>query len=94
MGELIQFPNCRPIPPEARRRVSERTEKASYWAGAGLISIAASARQALKKLKQGSWRTLRFIWTVGFKTATAPPSRPGGFRAVFGKSGGVGDRGA
>jgi hypothetical protein len=31
MGELIQFPKCRPIPPEARQRISERTEKASYW---------------------------------------------------------------
>ena len=31
MGELIQFPKCRPIPPEARQVISDRTEKASYW---------------------------------------------------------------
>lgn len=31
MGELIQFPKCRPILPEAHQMISERTEKASYW---------------------------------------------------------------
>ncbi len=31
MGELIQFPNCRPIPPKAHQVISDRTEKASYW---------------------------------------------------------------
>lgn len=31
MGELIQFPNCKPLPPEARQRIPERTEEASYW---------------------------------------------------------------
>jgi len=31
MGELVQFPNCRPISPEACRRISQLTEKASYW---------------------------------------------------------------
>jgi hypothetical protein len=31
MGELIRFPNCREIAPEACRLISERTRKASYW---------------------------------------------------------------
>jgi hypothetical protein len=31
MGELINFPNCKEIAPEAHRRISERTRKASYW---------------------------------------------------------------
>jgi hypothetical protein len=31
MGELIQFPNCRPISPEAHQRISESTDRASYW---------------------------------------------------------------
>lgn len=31
MGELIEFPNCKPISPEALQRISERTEKSSYW---------------------------------------------------------------
>jgi len=31
MGELIEFPNCKEISPEASRRILERTRKASYW---------------------------------------------------------------
>lgn len=31
MGELVQFPNCRQISPEAGQRISERTGKAAYW---------------------------------------------------------------
>ncbi len=31
MGKLIKFPNCKEISPEANRRISARTRKASYW---------------------------------------------------------------
>lgn len=31
MGELIEFPNCKSISPEAHQRITRRTEKSSYW---------------------------------------------------------------
>ena len=31
MGELVKFPNCREILPEACQHISELTKKAAYW---------------------------------------------------------------
>jgi hypothetical protein len=31
MGELVRFPNCKEISPDACQRISEQTKKAAYW---------------------------------------------------------------
>jgi len=31
MGEIVRFPNCREISPEACQLISKRTQDASYW---------------------------------------------------------------
>ena len=31
MGEVVRFPNCKELPPEALRSIAKRTKTAAYW---------------------------------------------------------------
>ena len=31
MGDLVRFPNCREVSPEASRSIAKRTKTAAYW---------------------------------------------------------------
>ena len=31
MGQVVRFPNCREISPEASRSIAKRTKNAAYW---------------------------------------------------------------